>query len=412
MVETEWDIAAIRADFPILATRRDGMPLVYLDNAATSQKPAAVLDAMSDYYARYNANVHRGVYAISEEATSAYEGARADLARFLGASVPEELVFTRNATEAINLVAYSWGRHNLRPGDAILTTTMEHHANLVPWQILAEERGLRLLHLPIDGQGRLDLSDLDSTLAQGVKLVALSGMSNVLGTINPVAAIVRFAHAAGAVVLVDAAQSVPHMPVDVRELDCDFMALSAHKMVGPTGIGALYGRLSLLEAMPPFMAGGSMIRTVTLERSTYADVPQRFEAGTPAIAETIGFGAAVRYLEALGMGWVAAREHQLTAYLLASLETVPGLAVHGPPLPDRGGAVSFSLAGVHPHDIASLLDEQNIAVRAGQHCCQPLMHLLGVAATTRASVYFYNTTAEIDALTEGLLRVVRVFGAA
>ena len=412
MVETAQDIAMIRADFPILATSRDRMPLVYLDNAATSQKPVAVLDAMTDYYARYNANVHRGVYAISEEATSAYEAARAALARFIGAEVPEEVVFTRNATEAINLVAYSWGRHSLRPGDAILLTVMEHHANLVPWQILAEERDLRLLYLPIDAQGRLDLSDLDSLLAQGVKLVALTQMSNVLGTINPIAEIARRAHAAGAVVLVDAAQSVPHLPVDVRELGCDFLVLSAHKMVGPTGIGALYGRLSLLEAMPPFMAGGSMIRTVTLERSTYADVPQRFEAGTPAIAEAVGFGAAVRYLDGLGMGWVEGRERGLTAYLLDALETVPGLTVHGPPLPDRGGAVSFSLTGVHPHDIASLLDEENIAVRAGQHCCQPLMRLLGMAATTRASVYFYNTTEEIDALARGLLRVVRIFGAA
>ena len=364
---------------------------------------------MDDYYRRYNANVHRGVYAISEQATAAYEDARMAVAGFINAAMPEEIIFTRNTTEAINLVAYSWGRRNLGPADAILTTVMEHHANLVPWQILAEERGARLLHLPMDGQGRLDLSALDTLLAQGVKLVAVTQMSNALGTINPVAEIARRAHAAGALVLVDGAQSVPHFPVDVRELDCDFMAFSAHKLVGPTGIGALYGRSTLLEAMPPFLAGGSMIRKVTLEHSTYAEVPQRFEAGTPAIAEAIGFGAAIHYLRGLGMDWVQEREHALTAYLLEALSVVPDLTIYGPPASERGGAVSFSLPNVHPHDVASLLDEDNIAVRAGHHCCQPLMGLLGIPATTRASVYFYNTTGEIDALVRGLDRVRRVF---
>lgn len=405
------DIAAIRANFPILASSRNGKPLVYLDNAATSQKPLAVIEAMDDYYRHYNANVHRGVYAISERATAAYEDARADVALLINAPEPESVIFTRNATEAINLVAYSWGRHVLQPGDAILTTTMEHHANLVPWQILAQERGVRLLFLPIDGQGRLVLAELDALLAQNVKLVAVSQMSNVLGTINPVAEIGRRAHAAGALLLADGAQSVPHMPVDVQELGCDFLAFSAHKMVGPTGIGALWGRLDLLASMPPFLSGGSMIGTVRLERTTFADVPQRFEAGTPPIAEAVGFGVAVRYLRNLGMEWVQAREAELARYLIDRVQEVPGVVVYGPLEGERGGAVSFSLEGVHPHDVASLLDEDNIAVRAGQHCCQPLMQILDVPATTRASAYFYNTYEEIDALIAGLRRVMRIFGA-
>jgi cysteine desulfurase/selenocysteine lyase len=403
------DIRAVRADFPILATSRDGKPLTYLDNGATSQKPRVVIDAMTSYYQTYNANVHRGVYAISEQATAAYEAARQAVATFVNAPEPECVIFTRNTTEAINLVAFSWGRRNIKAGDAILTSVMEHHGNLIPWQILAEERGARLLHLPIDDRGRLDLANLDDLLAQGVKLVAITHMSNVLGTVNPVAEIARRAHAAGALVLLDGAQSVPHFPVDVQALDCDFLAFSAHKMVGPTGIGALYGRRLVLEAMPPFLTGGSMIKKVTLDRSTFADIPQRFEAGTPAIAEAIGFGAAVQYLQDLGMAWVRDREHALTGYLLDTLAGIPGLTVYGPPADERGGAVSFSVAGVHPHDVASLLDEDNIAVRAGHHCCQPLMGLLGVPATTRASVYFYNTGEEIDRLALALHRVRRVF---
>jgi cysteine desulfurase/selenocysteine lyase len=404
------DPVAVRSDFPILSTRRGGKPLTYLDSAATSQKPHAVIDAMTAYYETYNANVHRGVYAISEQATAAYEAARVAVAGFVNAPSADSVVFTRNTTEAINLVAYAWGRQNIHPGDAILTSVMEHHSNLVPWQILAQERGARLLHLPVDGQGRLDLTDLDALLAQAVKLVAISHMSNVLGTINPVAEIGRRAHALGALVLVDGAQSVPHFPVDVQELDCDFLAFSAHKMVGPTGVGALFARRQLLEAMPPFLAGGSMIKRVTLEKSTYADIPQRFEAGTPAIAEAIGFGDAVRYLTGLGMDWVSDREHALTAYLLDSLASSSDITVFGPTAGERGGAVSFALKGVHPHDVASILDQDNIAVRAGHHCCQPLMAVLGVNATTRASVYFYNTQEEIDALASGLQHVRRVFG--
>jgi len=401
---------AVRADFPILATSRNGKPLAYLDSAATAQKPLAVLDAMDDYYRRYNANVHRGVYTLSEQATAAYENARATVAAFIHAPAPEEVIFTRNTTEAINLVAHAWGRRNLGPGDAILVSELEHHSNLVPWHLLAEERGARILHLPADFMGNLDLSRLDELLAQSVKLVAITQMSNVLGTIPPIKEIITRAHAAGAVVLVDGAQSVPHLPVDVQALDCDFLAFSAHKMVGPTGIGALYGRRVLLDAMPPFLGGGSMIRTVSLERSTYADVPQRFEAGTPAIAEAIGFGAAVLYLQDLGMDRVRAREAELTTALIETLAAIPHITVHGPTAGTRGGAVSFTVEGVHPHDVASLLDEENVAVRAGHHCCQPLMRVLGVGATTRASIAFYNTLEDIEALARGLQRVHRVFG--
>ena len=401
---------AARADFPILATSRDGMPLAYLDSAATAQKPLAVLEAMDDYYRRYNANVHRGVYTLSEQATAAYEDARATVAAFIHASTPEEVIFTRNTTEAINLVAHSWGRRNLGSGDAILVSELEHHSNLVPWQLLAEERGARMLAIPADPAGNLDLSRLDDLLAQSVKLVAITQMSNVLGTIPPIKEIITRAHAAGALVLVDGAQSVPHLPVDVQALGCDFLAFSAHKMVGPTGIGALYGRRELLEPMPPFLGGGSMIKHVTLERSTYADVPQRFEAGTPAIAEAIGFGAAVRYLQDLGMDRVRAREAELTTALIETLALIPDVTILGPTGGERGGAVSFTVRGVHPHDVASLLDEENVAVRAGHHCCQPLMRVLGVGATTRASIAFYNNQEDLKALARGLHRVGKVFG--
>ncbi|MGH2390209.1 MAG: SufS family cysteine desulfurase [Chloroflexota bacterium] len=396
----------------MLGTSRAGKPLAYLDSAATSQKPLAVLDAMDDYYRRYNANVHRGVYTLSEQATAGYEQARAAVAALIHASSAEEVVFTRNTTEAINLVAHSWGRRHIGPGDAILVSVLEHHSNLVPWQMLAEERGARILHLPIDGSGNLDLSTLDDLLAQSVKLTAITQMSNVLGTITPLPEIIRRSHAAGALVLVDGAQSVPHVAVDVQAPACDFLAFSAHKMVGPTGIGALYGRADLLEAMPPFLGGGSMIRNVTLERSTYADVPQRFEAGTPAIAEAIGFGAAARYLQELGMEWVREREAALTTLLIETLIPIPDVTVLGPTEGERGGAVSFTVRGVHPHDVASLLDEENVAVRAGHHCCQPLMGVLGVGATTRASVAFYNTPEDIEALARGLQRVRRIFGEA
>ena len=400
--------SAARADFPILATSRDGKPLAYLDSAATAQKPRAVLDAMDDYYRRTNANVHRGVYWLSEQATAAYEDARATVAAFIHASTPEEVIFTRNTTEAINLVAHSWGRRHVGRGDAILVSELEHHSNLVPWHLLAEERGARILAIPVDPAGNLDLSGLDDLLAQSVKLVAVTQMSNVLGTIPPIKEIITRAHAAGALVLVDGAQSVPHLPVDVQALACDFLAFSAHKMVGPTGIGALYGRRELLEAMPPFLGGGSMIRNVTLERSTYADVPQRFEAGTPAIAEAIGLGAAVAYLEAAGLPAVAAHERELLAYAVERLREVPELRLVGTPR-ERSGAISFLLGDVHPHDVGTVLDRHGVAVRAGHHCAQPLMHRLGVAATVRASVALYSTREDVDALVRALHAAREVF---
>ena len=402
------DWARIRDDFPILRRTVHGHPLCYLDSTATTQKPEAVLAAMDDYYRTTNANVHRGVYQMSEEATTRYEGARARVAAFLNARSSREIIFTRNATEAINLVAATWGRANVGPGDAILYTAMEHHSNLVPWQLLAAERGATLRYIPVDDAGRLILDDLDRLLA-GVKIVAVSQMSNVLGTINPVAEIIAAAHRAGAVVLVDGAQSVPHVGVDVQALDCDFLAFSGHKMLGPTGIGALYGRRALLEAMPPYQGGGDMIRRVTLTESTWNDLPWKFEAGTPAIAEGIGLGAAVDYLAAIGLPQIHAREQALVAYALDRLAAVPGLRVYGPPAAERGGVIAFSLGAIHPHDIASLLDQQGIAIRAGHHCCQPLMDRYDVPALARASFYLYSTEADVDRLVAGLAFVREVF---
>ncbi len=404
------DWTKVRADFPILRQTVHGYPLCYLDSTATSQKPEAVLAAMDDYYRTTNANVHRGVYQMSEEATARYEGARARIATFVNARASREIIFTRNATEAINLVAGTWGRANVGPGDAILYSEMEHHSNLVPWQLLAAATGATLRHIPIDDQGRLMLDDLDRLL-DGVKIVAVTHMSNVLGTINPVAEIIAAAHRHGAVVLLDAAQSVPHVGVDVQALDCDFLAFSSHKMLGPTGIGALWGRRELLEAMPPYMGGGDMIRRVTLERSTWNDLPWKFEAGTPAIAEGVGFGAAVDYLTALGMAHVRAREEHLIAYAMERLSTVPDLRIYGPPASERGGVVAFSLADIHPHDIATLLDQKGIAIRAGHHCCQPLMDRYDVPALGRASFYIYSNEEDVERLVEGLGFVREVFGA-
>jgi len=404
------DWAAVRADFPILRQEVHGQPLCYLDNTATSQKPEAVLAAMDGYYRTTNANIHRGVYQLSEEATRLYEGARARIARFINAPLAREIIYTRNASEAINLVAATWGRANVGPGDAILYTAMEHHSNLVPWQMLAAERGATLRAIPVDAAGRLLLDHLDTLLA-GVKIVAVTHMSNVLGTINPLQRIIAAAHRAGALVLVDAAQSVPHLPVDVQALDADFLAFSSHKMLGPTGIGCLYGRRALLEAMPPYQGGGDMIRRVTLDGFTVNDLPWKFEAGTPAIAEAIGLGAAVDYLSALGMDHVHAHEQTIIAYALAQLAGVPGLRVYGPPAAERGGVVAFSLGEIHPHDIASLLDQRGIAIRAGHHCCQPLMDLYDVPALARASFYVYSTPADVDRLVDGLTFVRGVFGA-
>ncbi len=410
MIETApLNVQAIRQDFPILARQVNGKPLVYLDSAATSQKPVCVIDAMSDYYRRYNANPHRGVYTISEEATAAYESARQRVAAFINASSAKEIVFTRNVTEAINLVRYSWGRANIGKGDRILLTEMEHHSNLVPWQLLAAEVGAELDFLGVDDRGLLDLDDLDRRLG-GVRLVAVTHQSNTLGTINPVQAITAAAHRAGALVLVDGAQAVPHMPVDVRQLGVDFYGFSGHKMCGPTGIGVLWARRALLEAMPPFLAGGDMIRRVRLRETTWNDLPWKFEAGTPSVAEGIGLGAAVDYLGSLGMDRVRAHERNLVDYALERLQDVPGITVYGPPDSDiHGGAISFSLPNIHPHDLATLVDRDGIAVRAGHHCTQPLMERLGVAATTRASFYVYNRPDEVDQLAVAIQKAQQVF---
>ncbi|MBK7215922.1 MAG: cysteine desulfurase [Candidatus Promineofilum sp.] len=405
-----YDIERVRADFPILATEvYPGVPLVYLDSAASSQKPAVVIEAMADYYRRYHANVHRGVHRLSEMATTAYEGARVRVAEFIHAAAPEEIIFVGNATEGFNLVAQSWGRANVGPGDEILLTEMEHHANLVPWQMLAAERGATLRYLPFNDDGTLALERLGDFLTERTKLFSFTAVSNVFGTINPVRELVDAAHAAGALAMVDAAQSVPHMPVDVRALDCDFLAFSSHKMCGPTGIGVLYGKRQLLEAMPPFLGGGDMIRRVTFDGFIPNELPWKFEAGTPRIAEAIGLGAAVAYLSALGMDAIHAHEQAITAYALESLSELPGLRLLGPPGTQHGGLAAFTLEGAHPHDIAEILDKDGIAIRAGHHCAMPLHHKLGVNASARASFYVHTTTDEIDKLVAGLHRVRELF---
>jgi len=406
----ELDVQAIRSEFPVLGREINGKKLVFLDSAASSQKPIPVLEAMDKYYRTSHANVHRGIYRLSEEATDAYERARDRIARFINAPSRKELIFTRNATESINLVAHSWARAKLSSGDEILLTEMEHHANLVPWQLVAQEKDLTLRFIPITEDGRLDLTELDSLLTERTKLVAFTQASNVLGTLTPVRQIVDAAHAVGAIAVVDGAQGVPHLPVDVQALDCDFYAFSSHKMCGPTGIGVLWGRRELLQSMPPFMGGGEMIRRVELERSEWNELPYKFEAGTPAIAEAIGLGAAVDYLSALGMETVRAHEKELTAYALERLVEVPGLTAYGPTdLEVRGGVVAFALDGAHPHDIATILDSEAVAVRAGHHCAMPLHKRLGLPATTRASFYIYNLPEEIDRLVEALYKVKHIF---
>jgi cysteine desulfurase / selenocysteine lyase len=399
----------VRADFPILGRRINGKALIYLDSAATSQKPASVIDAMDDYYRRYNANPHRGVYTISEEATAAYESARQRVADFINAASPKEVIFTRNTTEAINLVRYSWGRANIQAGDRILLTEMEHHSNLVPWQLLAQEVSARLEFLCIDDDGLLLLDGLERKL-EGVRLLAITHQSNTLGTINPIKAIAEAAHRAGALVLVDGAQAVPHMPVDVRDLGIDFYAFSGHKMCGPTGIGVLWARRALLESMPPFLGGGDMIKRVRLNEASWNDLPWKFEAGTPSVAEGIGLGAAVDYLTQFGMDAVRAHERTLVDYAMEKLQEVPGITVYGPRDSEiHGGAISFTLPNIHPHDLATLVDREGIAVRAGHHCTQPLMERLGVPATTRASFYIYNQADEIDRLVDGIQKAQKVF---
>lgn len=405
------DSRRIRQDFPIFERQvKPGVPLVYLDSTATTQKPLSVLRAMDEFYRRSNANIHRGVHTLAEEATAMYEAARQKVAAFIHAPDPRQVIFTRNASEAINLVAYAWGRATLKAGDLIILTEMEHHSNLVPWQMLKAERGVDLEFVPVTGDGLLDLEAYRALLDRQPRLVAFTHMSNVLGTINPAADMIRLAHAAGAVTLVDAAQSVPHLPVDVQVLDADFLAFSAHKMLGPTGVGALYGRRALLEAMPPFLGGGDMIKTVHLRNFVPNDLPHKFEAGTPAIVEAVGFGAAVDYLTAIGMDAVAAYEQEIIAYALERLEEVRGVKMFGPPASQRGGVASFTLEGVHPHDVAQILDTFGIAVRAGHHCAQPLHEKFGIPATTRASFYLYSLKEEVDALVEGLYRVKKIFG--
>src|SRR6266702_7342788 len=400
----------IRKDFPILERQVHGKPLVYLDSTASSQKPRAVIEAISTYYETYNANVHRGVYEISEEATARMEKARVKVARFINARQSKQVIFTRNTTESINLVAYSWGNTNISAGDRIVLTELEHHSNLVPWQLLAQRTGARLEFVPITDEGLLRLDIYEQLLQQQPKLVAFTHMSNVLGTINPARKIITQAHAVGAIVLLDAAQSVPHLHVDVQDLDIDFLCFSAHKMLGPTGVGVLYGKRDLLEAMPPFMGGGDMIRTVGLQKSTWNDLPWKFEAGTPAIAEAIGLGAAVDYLNALGMEQVHQHEQAITAYAMERLRQVPGLTIYGPDVAQRGGVISFTLADIHPHDLASILDQEvGVAIRAGHHCAQPLMERFGLAATARASFYVYSLREDIDALVQGLRKALQIF---
>jgi cysteine desulfurase/selenocysteine lyase len=403
------DVERIRRDFPILATLVNGRPPVFLDNAASSQKPAQVLDAMDRVYRGGYANVHRGVYEWSAQCTDLYDQAREKIARFIGSPEPERIVFTRNATEALNLVAYSYGRAFLNKGDAILVTELEHHANFVPWLCLAQERGLTLKILPITDEGTLNMGALDELLTPDVKLVCFAHVSNVLGSVADAATIIGRAHAIGARVVLDACQSVGHMPLDVRALDCDFLAFSGHKVLGPTGIGALYAKPELLEAMPPFMTGGDMIREVGFDHVTWNDVPLKFEAGTPAFVEAIGLGAALDYLSAIGVERIRAHEHALTAYALERLRAVRGLTVIGPgDAAKRGNLASFTVEGVHPHDLATLLDQQGIAVRAGHHCAQPLHKRLGLAATSRASFAIYNQPSDIDALVDGIEHAVGI----
>ena len=411
MPKTPLDIGLVRADFPILDRELgSGKKIIYLDSTATAQKPTAVIEAMNDFYRQNNANIHRGIHTLAEESTAMYEKARQQIADLINAPLARQVIYTRNTTESINLVAYSWARANLQAGDVIILTEMEHHSNLVPWQMLEAERGVRLEFVPVTDDYLFDMDAYRELLKLEPKLVSFAHMSNVLGTINPAKEIIRLAHEVGAITLVDGAQSVPHLPVDVQDLDADFMAFSAHKMVGPTGIGALYGKMDLLNAMPPFLGGGDMIKTVHLRAFVPNEVPYKFEAGTPAIAEAIGFGAAAAYLQEIGMDKVAAYEHEMTDYVLERLAEIPGLTVFGPEAEHKGAVASFEMDGIHPHDVAQILDAEGIAVRAGHHCAQPLHEMCGVQSTTRASFYLYNTKEEVDALVEGIYKVKKIFG--
>jgi cysteine desulfurase/selenocysteine lyase len=405
------DARKLRADFPIFEHPIHGKPLAYLDSAVTAQKPHQVIDAMSGFYETSYANVHRGVYALSERATAAFEGARQKVGAFVNAPSSREIIFTRQATEALNLVAYAWGLNNLGPGDLVVVTELEHHSNFVPWQYIAKRTGAGFRMIPLTESGELDFEVLDGIGREGaVKVVANNLVSNALGTINPVERLAAWAHEQGAIMVVDAAQAAPHRRIDVQALDCDFLALSAHKMCGPTGVGALWGRADLLEKMEPFNLGGHMIRKVRFEETTWGEVPQKFEAGTSPIAEAVGLGAAIDYLGAVGMEAIAEYEHELAAYALEQLAEIEGVRLYGPPADRRAGIVSFNLEGVHPHDVAQVLDMDGVAIRAGHHCCQPLMAKLGVAATNRASFYLYTVPEEIDRLANGIRRAKKLLG--
>jgi cysteine desulfurase/selenocysteine lyase len=405
----DFAVEKVRQDFPILDRMVNGHPLVYLDSANTSQKPRQVIDAMTEHYERHNANVARSVHTLGTESTAAYEGARAKVAAFIGATSPDEVVFAKNATEALNLVAHSFGQR-LGPGDEIVISELEHHSNIVPWQLLCQRTGATLRWFGLTDEGRLDLSTLDELVNPRTRIVSVAHVSNTLGTINPVAPIVARAHEVGALVMLDGSQAVPHLPVDVAALGVDLVAFTGHKMLGPTGIGVLWGRASVLEDLPPFLGGGSMVETVTMQGTTFLPPPARFEAGTPPIVQAVGLGAAVDYLSALGMDAVAAHERYLTTYALDALSTVDGLRIFGPTVPvDRGGTLSFALDGVHPHDVGQILDSVGVQVRVGHHCARPTCVRFGVPAMTRASVHVYTTTEEIDALVQGLERVKKVF---
>jgi cysteine desulfurase / selenocysteine lyase len=405
------DAPRIRADFPIFEQVIHGKPLAFLDSAVTAQKPRQVLDAVRDFYETSYANVHRGVYTLSERATEAYEGARSKVAGFLNAPSAREIVFTRSATEGINLVAYAWGLWNLRPGDVVLVTELEHHSNFVPWQFVARKTGATFRMIPVDDGGELDLSDLDAYAGDGnLKVVAANLVSNSLGTINPIERLASWAHDQGALMVVDAAQAAPHRRIDVQTLGADFLALSSHKLCGPTSVGALWGRRELLEGMEPFNLGGHMIRKVSFEETTWGDVPGKFEAGTQPSAEAVGFGAAIDYLDGVGMEAIEQHEHDLAAYALDRLAELPWITLYGPPADRRAGIVSFNVDGIHPHDVSQVLDWEGIAIRAGHHCCQPLMRKLGVTATNRASFYLYTLPEEVDRLIEGLHKVKEKFG--
>jgi cysteine desulfurase/selenocysteine lyase len=404
------DVAAIRQDFPILHRRVHDKPLVYLDNAATSQKPRQVIQALVDYYEQTNANIHRGLHTLAEEATEAYEEARAKTARFIGAAGPDEILFTRNTTESLNLVAYTWAAENIGPGDEIVISTMEHHSNIVPWQWVAERQGAVLKYAEVSEDGTLDLAEIEQLVTPRTKLVSIMHVSSVLGTINPVREIARIAHKNGAVMMVDGAQSVPHMPVDVADLECDFLAFSSHKMMGPTGVGVLWGRRAILEQMRPFLGGGEMIEIVERQSTTYNVLPWKYEAGTPNIADVIAFGAAIDYLSEMGMDRVRAHEREITAYALDKIGSVSGVTIYGPKdAGQRGGVVAFTVDGIHPHDLGQVVDYDGVAIRAGQHCCQVLATSIGVPATARASFYVYTTPDEVDVLVAAIQSARDIF---